>query len=222
MLLSLGGYYLWTLTSARGPPRRPRPPLGSVLFVGYEMLGFGGLGPGRLALRSAGPAALRPYLVWLALYAVLIAILIGAALRRLVKGGNRRHLAVAFCCCLPAAFLLASVGWCISGCWGGISPRSFPSCCFSLPWAAPSLWARRSAWARGVVLLFCALSLVSCLSLRFLARHEKDNYRAAAAAPRPHCATASPFGGMPRQKGRVYYGVPMSPRPAAAARRCCL
>ena len=110
ILFSLGCYYLWTLSVGARASTAVTTTLGSAAFVGYELLGFSGLGPGRLALRSAGPAELRPYLVWLALYAILIAILIGAALRRLLRGGNRRYLAVAFCCCLPAAFLL-TYGW---------------------------------------------------------------------------------------------------------------
>ena len=114
MLLLIGGYYLWTLTVGARASAVATTTLGSTLFVGYgvigELLGCGGLGPGRLALRSAGPAALRPYLVWLALYVVPTAILIGAALRQLLECRNRRHLAVAFCCGLPVVFLL-TVGW---------------------------------------------------------------------------------------------------------------
>ena len=74
------GYYLWTLSLGARASASATTTWGSVCFVGYELLGFAGLGPGRLELRTAYLAVLRPYLPWLALYGVAIAILLGAAL----------------------------------------------------------------------------------------------------------------------------------------------
>jgi hypothetical protein len=213
MLLFFGGYYLWTLSVGARASAAATTTLGSVLFIGYELLGFGGLGPGRVAMRSAGPAALRPYLVWLALYAIPTAILIGVALRQLLKGGNRRHLAVAFCCGLPAAFLL-TVGWVTHFRVLGRHCTPFVTVLlllFTLGFSV--LWSRRSVWARGVVLLFCALSLVSCLSLRFLPRHEKDNYRAAAAFAKTALLNGQPVWWNAAHEGARYYGVPAATRP---------
>ena len=216
ILFSLGCYYLWTLSVGARASTAVTTTLGSASFVGYELLGFSGLGPGRLALRSAGPAELRPYLVWLALYAILIAILIGAALRHLLQGGNRRHLAVAFCCCLPAAFLL-TYGWVVHFRVLGRHCTPFVAVLMLLLTLGCSVtWARRSAWARGVVLLFFALSLVSCLSLRFLARHEKDDYRTAAALAKTALRNRQSVWWNAAPEGALYYTLPISPRPGAS------
>jgi len=218
MLLFFGGYYLWTLTLGARASAAATTTLGSALFIGYELLGFGGLGPGRLALRSAGPAALRPYVMWLALYAVPTAILIGVALRQLVKHGNRRHLAVAFCCCLPAVFLL-TLGWAVHF---RVLGRHFTPVVsvllllFTLGFSV--LWTRQSVWARGVVLLFCALSLGSCLSLRFLPRHEKDNYRAAASVAKTALRNGQLVWWNAAQEGARYYGVPTATRPGGGSK----
>ena len=213
MLLFLGGYYLWTLTLGARASAAATTTLGSALFIGYELLGFGGLGPGRLAMRSAGPAALRPYLVWLALYAAPTVILIGAGLRQLLGHGSRRPLAAGFCCCLPAAFLL-TVGLVAHFRVLGRHFTPFLSVLLLLFTVGGSaLWSRRSAWVRGAVLLFCALSLASCLSLRFLPRHEKDNYRAAAAFAKTALRNGQSVWWNAAQEGAQYYGVPTATLP---------
>jgi hypothetical protein len=215
MLLLIGGYYFWTLTVGARASSAATTTLGSTLFVGYELLGFSGLGPGRLALRSAGPAALRPHLVWLVLYAVPTTILIGAALRQLLKCGNRKHLVVALCCCLPSGFLLA-VGWIAQF---RVLGRHFtplvPVLLLLFTLGSSVLWSRRSAFARSVVLLFCALSLASCLSLRFLPRHERDDYRAAAAFAKTALRNGQLVWWNAAQEGAQYYGVPTVARPGS-------
>ena len=212
MLLFFGCYYLWTLTVGARASAAATTTLGSVLFIGYELLGFGGLGPGRLAMRSAGPAALRPYLVWLALYAVPTLILLGAALRELFNRGNRKHLAAAFCCCLPAAFLL-TVGLVTHFRVLGRHFSPFiPVLLLLFTVGCSALWSQRSTWARGVVVLFCAMSLASCLSLRFLPRHEKDNYRAAAAFAKSALRNGQSVWWNASKEGALYYGVPTATR----------
>ena len=208
MLLLTGGYYLWTLTVGARASAAATTTLSSTLFVGYELLGFSGLGPGRLIMRSAGPAALRPYLLWLVLYAVPIAILIGIALRQLMMYGNRRHAAAAFCCCLAGAFLLA-VGWVAHFRVLGRHFTPFaPVLLLLFTLGGSILWSRRGAWARGVVMLFFALSLASCLFLRFLPRHEKDDYRAAAALAKAALRDGQPVWWSAAPEGALYYGVP--------------
>ena len=161
MLLLFGGYYLWTVAVGARASAAATTTLGSTLFIGYELLGFSGLGPGRLAMRSAGPAALRPYLLWLALYAVPTAILIGEALWQLFRPSHRRYLVVALCCLVPSGFLLA-VGWVAHF---RVLGRHFtplvPVLLLLLVQGYSVFWSRRKTCAQGVVLLFCALSLVS-------------------------------------------------------------
>jgi len=216
LLLLLAGYYLWTLTVGARASAAATTTWGSVFFVGYELLGFGGLGPGRLELRSAGPAALRGYWMWLALYAVTVAILMGAALLHEVRGGNRKHLVVALWCSVPAAFILG-VGYVehfrvLGRHFAPFVPVLLLLCTSGLC----ILWSRGSAWARGVALLFCILGLVSSLSLRFAQRHERDNYRAAAASARTALRNGQSVWWNAAPEGARYYGVPLTTRPGSA------
>ena len=216
LLLLLAGYYLWTLSVGARASASATTTVGSMLFVGYELLGFSGLGPGRLEMRSSGLAALRGYWVWLALYAVTVAILLGAAVRQEVRGRHRRHLVVALWCGAPAAFILG-VGYVAH--FRALGRHFAPLVpvllfLFTSGWCV--LWSRGSAWARGAALLFCVLSLVSSLSLRFSQRHERDNYRAAAASARTALRNGQSVWWNAAPEGARYYGVPLTTRPGSA------
>lgn len=210
LLILFAGYYLWTLSRGARASASATTTLASLCFVGYELLGFGGLGPGRLELRTAGLAALRPHLAWLTLYGVAIAVPIGAAVLQEVNGRNRRHLVMAFCCSLPPAFILA-VG-CVAHFrvlgrhFAPILPVLLLLSASGLAW----LWSRRGTWARIVALAFCGLSLLSCLSLRFSPRHEKDNYRAAAAWARTALNKGKRVWWNAAAVGALYYHVPLT------------
>jgi len=213
LLVVFAGYYLWALSLGARASVSATTTWGSVGFVGYELLGFGGLGPGRLELRTAGLAALRPYLLWLAAYGVAVAILLGAAVLLEVKGRNRRHLVLALCCGVPPAFIVA-VG-CVAH-FRALGRHSAPIIPVLLLLSASGLawlWSRRGAWARVVALAFCGLSLLSCLSLRFSPRHEKDNYRAAAALARTALSKGQLVWWNAASVGAQYYDVPLTTDP---------
>ena len=213
LLVVFAAYYLWSLSLGARASASATTTWGSVGFVGYELLGFGGLGPGRLELRTAGLVALRPYLIWLAAYGVAIAILLGAAMLHEVKGRNRGHLVLALCCSVPPAFILA-VG-CVAHFralgrhFAPIVPVLLLLSASGLAW----LWSRRGAWARVVALAFCGLSLLSCLSLRFSPRHEKDNYRAAAATARQALSKGQLVWWNAASVGAQYDNVPLTSDP---------
>jgi hypothetical protein len=210
LLMVIAGYYLWVLSLGTRPSGSATTTLASVCFIGYELLGFGGLGPGRLELRTAGLAALGFHLAWLTLYGVAIAIPIGAAVLRDIDFRNRRHLVLAFCCSLPPAFILAV------GClayfrvlgrhFAPILPVLLLLSASGLAW----LWSRRGAWGRIVILAFCGLSLLSCLSLRFSPRHAKDNYRAAAAWATTALDKGKRVWWSASPVGAQYYHVPLT------------
>jgi hypothetical protein len=210
LLLVFAGYYLWTLSLGARASAAATTTLGSVLFIGYELLGFSGLGPGRLELRSAGAAGLRSHLPLLALYAATIAMLVGAVLRQDVRKGNRRYLMLALCYVVPAAFILG-VGWVAHF---RVLGRHFtpllPALLLLLVSGLAALWSHRRAWAKAVALLFCLLSLGSCLSLRFLPRHEKDNYRAAATLAKTALGRGQRVWWSAAEVGARYYGVPLT------------
>ena len=210
LLMLFAGYYLWTLSLGARASASATTTLASVCFIGYELLGFGGLGPGRLELRTAGLAALQPYLAWLTLYGVAIAVPIGVAVLQEINRRNRRHLVLAFYCSLPPAFILA-VG-CVAHFrvlgrhFAPILPVLLLLSASGLAW----LWSRRGAWARVVALAFCGLSLLSCLFLRFSPRHEKDNYRAAASSARTALNKGKRVWWNASPVGAQYYHVPLT------------
>ena len=210
LLLVFAGYYLWTLSLGARASGSATTNLGSVCFVAYELLGFAGLGPGRLELRTGGLAALRPHLIWLALYGLAIATLIGAAVLQELRARNYRHLVLALCCCVPPAFIL-TVG-CVAHFrvlgrhFAPIVPVLLLLLASGLAW----LWSRPSALARVVAVAFCGLSLLSCLSLRFAPRHEKDNYRAAAAWARTALSKGQSVWWNAASVGAEYYDVPLT------------
>ena len=246
-LIGLAVYYVWTLKMGARGSGAATTTLGSVLFVGYELLGFAGLGPGRLDMRSAGLTSLHGYLAPVALYAVAMATLIGAAILRVLteaptpstspsaaeaspspllkgrgvpqigpaalrglKSWNRRHLGIVLCCCLPPVFILGA-GWVVHFRVLGRHLAPFVPCLLLLlTLGASALWSQGSRWARAQVVVFCLLSLFSCLSVRFAARHEKDNYRAAAAAAKAALDKGQAVWWNAAEEGALYYGVPVT------------
>ena len=209
-LIGLAVYYAWTLKVGARGSSTDTTTTGSILFVGYELLGFAGLGPGRLAMRSMGPAALQGYWMGVALYALTVATLIGAAVWHGIKVGNLKHLAIALCCCLPPVLILGA-GWVMHFRVLGRHLTPFvPALLLLLIFGASALWSHGTWWARAPVVVFCLLSLISCLSLRFAARHEKDDYRMAAALARTALRNGGPVWWSAAEEGAHYYGVPLA------------
>jgi hypothetical protein len=214
----LGGfavYYAWTLTAGARGSAAATTTLASILFNGYELLGFAGLGPGRLEMRTSGVAGLREYWLPVALYGAAVAIVVGAAVWHGLRHWNRRHLAIALFCCMPAAFILG-VGLLVHFRALGrhLTPSVAPLLLLFIL-GASALWPLPSGWARMVVVCFCGLSLISCLSLRFSARHEKDNYRAAAAVARTALREGRQVWWNAAEEGAQYYQVPLATGAAA-------
>jgi hypothetical protein len=208
-------YYAWTLkVGARGSGAATTT-WGSVFFAGYELLGFAGLGPGRLEMRSTGLTALQGHWTALALYAIATGILIGAAVLQGLKFGNRKHLAIALCCTIPAILMLGA-GWALHFRVLGRHLAPFAAALLLvLTCGASGLWSRGAGWARLAAVFFCVLSLVSCLSLRFSARHAKDNYRMAAAIAKTALRNGWAVWWNAAEEGARYYGVPVTTRAGA-------
>jgi hypothetical protein len=214
-LLLFAVYYAWTLrVGARGSGAATTT-WGSIFFVGYELLGFAGLGPGRLEMRSTGLTALQGHWTALTLYAITTGILIGAAVLQGLKCGNRKHFAIILVCALPAILMLGAgcaVHFRVLG--RHLAPLA-AVLLLVLAFGASGLWSRGTGWARLAAGLFCVLSLLSCLSLRFSARHEKDNYRAAAAMAKTALGNGQTVWWNAAEEGARYYGVPVATRAAS-------
>jgi len=77
-----------------------------------------------------------------------------------------------------------------------------------------ALWSH-GGWPRRLMVCgFFLLSLFSCLSLRFAARHAKDNYRDAAAYARAALQSGQQVWWNADSQGAAYYEVPTADRPA--------
>ena len=211
LLLLLGGYYVWTVSIGARATAVATTTAGSVMFIAYELLGFSGLGPGRLELRSTGASALQSHWPWLVLYGAVVAAVVLTALARELKANPRQLLAMALACAAPAAFILAVGYFAHFRALGRHFTPLLPVLLVTFTCGLCSLWSRGALWSKGLVLAFCALSLASCLWLRFSVRHGKDDYRAAAAAARAALAAGQVVWWNAAAEGARYYHVPITP-----------
>jgi len=185
-------------------------------FIVYELLGFSGLGPSRLALRAGGANVLPHYLPMLGLYAAALgplAVLGIAALAPAVKSRPRRFgtaFMLALLSVLPLGLLM------LAGHFLGF--RILGRHCAPLisVWllvvgaGIHSAFRSGSIWLKAAAVLFVALSLCSCLSLRYAQRHRKDDYRDAAAAAKSALARGMRVWWSAADDGANYYGLPLS------------
>jgi len=78
------------------------------------------------------------------------------------------------------------------------------------------LWSSRHWWAKGWVVLFVGLSLVSSLSLRFAPRHTRDNYRDAAAIAKQALQNGKTVWWNANERGAAYYHLSLATNGATA------
>ena len=180
-LLALGIYYLWTLHSGDRATGIATTGWKNAVFIGYELAGFAGLGPGRLAIRDGGTEVFRPYALPLAAYAVVVLAVAGFALTDLFKKfGAKKMLLLGLAIGLPAAVVVLASAFSHFRILGRHLAALWPAMVLLLGFGLASVW-RRGMAGKMLGVTFLIFYLASALSLRLAARHEKDNYRAAAA-----------------------------------------
>jgi hypothetical protein len=213
VMACLSVYYFWTLYVGARASRTATTTLGSALYAPYELLGFNGLGPGRLQMRAADLAVLGPYLGWLAAYAVALACVAGAAVFALSRRWPRKFWGVAFLCTWPVIVLVAA-GFLLHFRVLGrhLTPVAVALLLF-LNAGCGALWSARGAFGRAVTVCFFGLLAVSCLSLRLSARHGKDDYRAAVAFALDALQSGKTVWWSAAAEGALYYGLPLVDRP---------
>jgi len=151
----------------------------------------------------------------LALYAVTVLALLGAAVRQLFQARDRKELLSLVLVIVAPAVVLMTAGWVLHF---RVLGRHFtplmPVVLFVLSTGLAALWSPRGFLRKLVVCGFFLLSLFSCLSLRFAARHEKDNYRDAAIFARTALQSGKQVWWNADNQAATYYEVPTSNQPA--------
>lgn len=210
VLAALGAYYAWTLSvDARASGVGSTSPT-STIFAVYELLGFAGLGPSRTSLREAPAEALNPHLSALLLYGALLSAFIFTAVIALPR---RQFFNVA-----QAAFwvapVLAAAAVLVLGVLTGFRVLGrhcmpiLPFVFLALAMAASIVWrGRRRAAGRAFVVVLLLAMLSSALSYRFLHRHAKDDYRAAAEEARKTIDSSGVVWWAADLMGGKYYGL---------------
>jgi hypothetical protein len=180
-LTLLGAYYFWTLQIGARASSVANTSWGSVAFAIYELLGFTGLGPDRLKLRSEGLAALTPFLPALGTYAAVTACVFVIPIKALI---GRRHpawlwtIAIAAISSTATIILLGIIkDFRIVG--RHLMPL-LPFLLLFLAWCLVKLWDSVEKWKKTLSLVYLCLLTTSSLSARIDDRFQKDDYRSAA------------------------------------------
>jgi hypothetical protein len=181
ILIGLGIYYLWTLKSGARATTVGKTDAKNFIFIAYELFGFNGIGPGRLDIRENGLSSFRPYVIWLVAYAIVLAPVFFAGVRYALQLVPKRISGFTLLFFGGVSAFLSLVGIFTQF---RILGRHFAPLLvfvvFLLGMGISRMWSADSRVKKGWAILFVALSLVSCFSLRFAPRHGKDDYRGAA------------------------------------------
>ncbi|HEX4085878.1 MAG TPA: hypothetical protein VHY22_13275, partial [Chthoniobacteraceae bacterium] len=208
-LLALAVYYAWTLqTDAR--PTISNMRLTSILFVFYEQLGFVGLGPGRLEIRSSGVRVFLPFIPALCGLGLPLAYAIACGAAEGFGIPKSKRIAIFLAVLIPCAAIFA-LGYLKHFLVLGrhLMPM-FPFLLLAVAFALHRLWDGGRLINRVVVVLVFAGLTASAMECRFAYRHRRDDYCDAAAIVKSALAHgervwwAGDFG------ATVYYHLPLS------------
>ncbi|MDB6125908.1 MAG: hypothetical protein JWQ71_4901 [Pedosphaera sp.] len=211
LLLVLGGYYVWTLKVGARASEVGRTDLKNVGFVGYELLGFGGLGPGRLVIRDGGIGAFLPFAKEMVLFSVVVLDLVVLAGWSLFHRVPRKTLVGLIAVTGMPIVVLFGAGYAMH--FRVLGRHFTPLLTVVLFVLAIGLSARwkRSHWAsKPMVIGFLGLSLASCFLLRLAERHQKDDYRAAAAFANTALNAGQVVWWNAGKEGAAYYRLPIA------------
>jgi uncharacterized membrane protein len=216
MWLLIGLYYLWTLHDGARATNIAEMGWKNVVFIGYELFGFTGLGPGRLEIRDGGFGVFRAHAAELFLFGTTIFILTMLAGRDLWRRlGGKNFLLLALAVLLPAGFILAAGAVLHFRVLGRHFAALLPVVFLILATGALAGW-RRGAAGKILVTVFFAGWLASALSVRLAARHEKDDYRNAAAIAKTALAAGRTVWWNAQAEGADYYHLPLADAGAGA------
>jgi hypothetical protein len=185
ILIGLGAYYFWTLQMGVGASNVAKTSLSSLAFAFYELMGFMGLGPDRLELRSQGISSLSPFLVGIITFAIATLLVATAPLRKLISNPPPSWAWIIASAGLVGAAAMASVGF--SKDFRIIGRHMLPLLPFYLFFIASclcGLWYSGKKLHKFLVFIFILLLTISSLTVRIHERYQKDDYRSAASRVR--------------------------------------
>jgi len=184
-LVALAAYYVWTLrTGARASDVGKTGPR-NLLFILYELSGVAGLGPGRLDLREHGIVAYGPFLLILAVGLGAVVTLCLAGLSAFSRYSNLRYLSFFGLAVGLPLFVVLATGY--AGHMRLLGRHCMPLLPFILALFAVGLsrlLVSSHLVYRGVAFLFVTIFAASALEIRLAQRHQRDDYRSAAAEAR--------------------------------------
>jgi hypothetical protein len=210
LLAALGFYYLWTLHAGARASDVASTDLKNVAFIAYELLGFAGLGPGRLEIRAGGLHVFKPYAPELAVFAAVVLALVIFGVRAAWQQYPRKKLlGLAVVVAAPAIFILAA-GFAMHF---RVLGRHFAPLLagevFLLGLGVAATW-RHGVAGKVLVFGFFALCLTSGLSLRLSTRHAKDDYHSAAGLARAALAAGKTVWWNADENAAGYYHLPLT------------
>jgi hypothetical protein len=209
----LSVYYLNSLLKGAGASRLASSTPASVLFAAYELLGLAGIGPSRLALRSQGAAALAPDAVGLLAAASVLSIILVVGLKQAAgRLGARQLMWLGALGLFPVLVVVLSgfvMHWRVLG---RHLIAALPLLNLLLALGMATLLqpdARKAQGPRRLLAVAGFLFLVySSCSLRFAEKHDKDDYRGAAAVALESIAQGQRVWWAADVIGARYYGLP--------------
>ena len=237
LLAAFAGYYVWTIefgaralatgtqtdggatTAVRSAAHFRQGFAGgteiqNLAFVGYELLGFSGVGPSRLEIRTEKLHAFRHFAPQLGLYTAAVCTVLFFGMRRVFSSSQRVRGMGLVLVGLSPAILLAVAGYFLGFLMLGrhCAPLS-AGLSFVLSLGMAAAFSARNCLLKGCACAFLILSVVSCLSLRFAQRHEKDDYRDAARAAIAALHLGQKVWWGAGEDGALYYHLPVAQTP---------
>jgi hypothetical protein len=217
LMISLAGYYVWTISQHLRAAYQSMTLLGLGFDI-YELLGFAGLGPGRMEVRpgngaSSGVESLAvfaPYFLPLLLLLLPLAWGFFLAARERFGLTRARLVAVALAYVLPLLAVIAMGRINHVRVLGRHLGPFLPFLLIGEAYIVCSLWQSGRPIRRAVAALLLAALCLSSLELRFESRHLRDDFRDAVADAKDALQNGKRVWWVADLSGAQYYRLPYS------------
>jgi hypothetical protein len=177
LYLALAAYFAFTIASGRGG-QREKPGISNLAFALYEFLGMDGLGPPRDMLRVGGLRSFLPYLGWVALGVIALAVVAWVATVQWKQPGEKAlKTALLWSLCSGLLLLLAlsyAAGFRLVGRHASVF---FPLFAILLLVAMLPAGSTSAKPATAALAILALAWFVSDVRERLLPKYQKDDYR---------------------------------------------